>query len=76
MAKAGFVPKHYSLTMHPSEMLDLIVTLRAVEREGFALSREMQEFRATCEAAYQGDLPEPPGEPIHEDAPVNPTDST
>lgn len=70
MAKIAFVPKHYSLTMHASEVLDTIVTLRAVEREGFALSEGMQAFLAQLVEAYQGDLPEPPGTPITEQAPV------
>ena len=67
------VPKHFSMTMHPNEMFDLIVTLRAAVRE-FAnetVPPSIEQMLIDLEGAYAalcGDLPEVPSEPLDEAA--------
>ena len=66
------IPKHFSLTMHPNEMFDMIVTLRAAVREfGATVPESISTMLIDLEGAYAGlcgDLPEVPGEPLDETA--------
>jgi len=61
--KAALVPKHYTLTMDQNAMLNLILTLRVAEND-LDVSPDVAELRAALENAYEGDLPDAPGEPI------------
>ena len=66
------IPKHFSATLHPNEMFDLIVTLRAAVREfGDTVPESISTMLTDLEGAYAalcGDLPEVPGEPLDEAA--------
>lgn len=69
--KAQPVPKHVSATMHPSEVVDLIVTLRAAVRELENLPESIPGIIAALEAANTSDLPPESGINLADDSPTS-----
>lgn len=65
-AKANFIPRHYSLTMDPEAMFLLIQALQVAHRE-LDVDPQLKEILDELEAAFVGELPQPPSDPISED---------
>lgn len=63
MAKAAYIPKHYTLALTPSGCHELIVALRAHVRE-FEATEQVAEILSALEGVYVGDLGEAPGAPL------------
>jgi hypothetical protein len=66
MAKAAYIPKHYSATLTAEEMFDLIMTLRVCIAQLHGTDG-VEELLAVFEEAYAGDLPGAVGEPLTEE---------
>lgn len=64
--KVTLVPKHYSFNATPDEMMELILGFRTYVRE-YHVTELAEEILSTMEAAYAGELGEPPGDPIDEE---------
>lgn len=63
--KVGLVPKHYSMTLPPHEMAELVIGFRTYCRE-YHVSDDADQMLQAMEDAYEGDLPQGIGTPIDE----------
>ena len=65
MPKVAAVPKHYSIMLTPNEMLELVQGWGIYVRE-FDVSATAEDILAELEDKFEGEIGQPPGDPIEE----------